>query len=120
MQRVRRLVVQAFLLAVLTTVAHAADPKLVFGRWIEKFPNGNGMVTEFTPTQMLSYTVDAYGQRTKSVGQLAVTYKDLDPTTIGVDFQGGGGIMLVVKDKDSILMDFPGMGAHTLTRMSGN
>jgi hypothetical protein len=101
------------------TAAHAADPKLIFGVWIEKYRNGNGMVTEFTPQSMESYSVDAAGKRVKDVGKFSVSYRDLDPSTIGIDFQGGGGVMVLVKDHDAIVLDFPGMGAHPLKRVEG-
>jgi hypothetical protein len=98
--------------------ANAADPNLILGRWIEKFPNGTGMVTEFTARSLESYTVDATGQRAKDVGKFAVSYRSLDASTVGVDFQGSaGGVLVLVKDHDTIVLDFPGTGAHTLKRL---
>jgi len=120
MKRTRSLAFLAAVLLGLPRLADAADPTAIYGRWAEKLPNGNSMVTEFGPALMDSYMQDASGQKGKEVGRSTVSYKNLSPTTVGVDFQGGGGIMLTIKDPKTLLMDFPGMGAHTLTKLEGN
>ena len=113
-----RLLCLVIVFATYAASSYAADPKSILGQWIEKFPNGAGMVTEFTAQSMESYPVDATGKRTASAGKFPVTYRDLDPSTIGVDFQGGGGgIMVMVKDANTIVLDFPGVGAHNLKRL---
>ncbi len=117
MKHVSHLIFQAVVLSALTMSANAAEPDAIFGRWIEKFPNGNGLVTEFSASQMVSYGVDYFGRRGRNVGQYYVTYKNLGPSTVSVEFQGGGGVMLAIKDSKTIMMDLPGMGAHLLKRM---
>jgi hypothetical protein len=113
----RNLAAAAALLIWAVGAARAGDPNTIFGRWIEKFPNGAGMVTDFTLQSMQSYSVDPAGKRLKDVGKFAVSYRNLGRSTIAIDFQGGGGVMVLVKDRDTIILDFPGMGAHTLKRL---
>jgi hypothetical protein len=99
--------------------AYAADPNSIFGRWIEKLPNRTGIVTEFKPQSIESYSVDRAGHRVKEVGNFSVSYLNLSLSTIGVVFPGGGrSILILVKSRDTIVLDFPGMGAHTLKRLS--
>ena len=107
----------AAILSFYAPIAVAADPNEIYGRWIEKFRNGAGMVTEFRPDSMESYSVDPTGKRVQDVGKFSVSYRNLDPSTIGVTFQGGGGVMVLVKDHDTIVLDFPGMGAHPMKRL---
>jgi hypothetical protein len=101
----------------LTGVSQAAVPSTVFGKWIERFPDGNGMVTEFTPAQVSSYPVDSFGKATAAPTAMPVTYVDLGGPMVGVAFSGGGGAMVAEKTTDAITLDFPGIGAHELTRM---
>src|SRR4051812_42662736 len=99
----------------LSNAAFAADPNLIIGLWIQKFPNGNGMVTEFTQKTMSSYSVDALGKQTSPNNTADVAYRDLGDT-IAIDFQKGGGAIVLVKTENSIMLDFPGQGAFPLTR----
>jgi hypothetical protein len=101
----------------LTSVLPAlASPAQIFGKWIEEGPNGAEMVTEFTPTTISSYGLDPSGKRVGKANQFSVTYKDVGGSTIQVNFQTGGGILVHVQDKDTIIMEFPGVGTHTMTR----
>jgi hypothetical protein len=97
--------------------AQAAVPASVFGRWIERFPNGDGMVTEFTGAAISSYPVDSEGKPTAAPTAMPVTYVDLGGPMLGVSFQGGGGAILAEKTANAITLDFPGIGAHELTRV---
>jgi hypothetical protein len=99
------------------SVADAADPAMLYGKWIEVFPNGNGMVTEFTASSIAHYPVDAARGPTETARQDDVTYADVDAGTIRINFKGGGGLLVVIKDANTVMLDFPGMGAHRLVRM---
>jgi hypothetical protein len=101
----------------LSGAAYAADPASLYGKWIEKFPNGNGMVTEFAASSISYYPVDAAGKATEAPRQNVVTYLDLDAGTIRINFQGGGGLVVLVKDAQTIVLDSAGAGAHRLVRM---
>ncbi len=101
---------------VFAPAAHAGDPSLLVGKWMEKFPNGTGIVTEFTPTTISFYPVDASGKPKAEPKPQEVTYRDLGQT-IAIDFNGGGGIMALIKDHGSMVLMFPGMGSHPLVRM---
>ena|SRR6266480_2262935 len=97
-------------------VAVAGDPSQLFGKWMEKLPNGAAMITEFTPTSISFYAVDQSGQpKTESKPQ-DVTYRDLGQT-VAIDFKGGGGVMAMPKDQQTMILIFPGMGSHTLIRL---
>ena len=74
------------------------------------------MVMEFTPTSISFYAIDPSGQRTIEPKPQDVTYKDLGDT-IAINFKGGGGIMAMIKDQQSMVLIFPGMGSHPLVRM---
>jgi hypothetical protein len=105
-------------LLALTTEANAADPNQLIGKWIEHLPNGSGLITEFTATTISSYPIDKSGKAIGSPLPMKVAYKDLGDS-IGVDFADGGrGVMVLVKDPNDIVLDFPGLGAHQLTRTS--
>ena len=94
----------------------AANPAAIFGKWVEPGPNGAEMVTEFTATTAWSYGLDQAGKRIGNNARFPVTYKDLNPSTIEVDSRAGDKILLHIRDADTIDMEFPGIGTHTLTR----
>lgn len=96
--------------------ARAGDPAQLFGKWVEKLSNGAQMVTEFTPTSISFYGVDPSGKPGTASKPQDVTYRDLGDT-IAIEFKGGGGIMALIKDHDSMVLIFPGMGSHPLTRL---
>jgi hypothetical protein len=103
-------------LALTPALPALADPSQIFGKWVELGPNGAEMVTEITATTISSYGLDEAGRRVGKDNKFPVTYKDLNPSTIQVNFQSGGGILVHIQDKDTIVMDFPGVGTHTMTR----
>jgi len=105
------------LLGMFAGTAGAVEPGALIGKWIERFANGNGMVTEFTATTLVSYPVDAAGKPMSSGPPSPVTYRALDANTIKVEFGGGAGILVLIKDPNTLELDFPGMGAHRLVRM---
>jgi hypothetical protein len=112
-----RIVLGLVFASALAGACQAAIPSTVFGKWIERFPDGNGMVTEFTPAQVSSYPVDSFGKPTAAPTAMQVTYVDLGGPMVGVAFSGGGGAMVAEKTIDAITLDFPGIGAHELTRV---
>jgi hypothetical protein len=111
------LVVGLAIAGALAGAAQAAIPSSVYGKWIERFPDGNGMVTEFTPAQVSSYPVDSSGKATAAPTAMPVTYVDLGGPMVGVAFQGGGGAVAAATTADALTLDFPGVGAHELTRV---
>jgi hypothetical protein len=94
--------------------ANASDPAQLIGKWVEHLRNGAAMIVEFTPTAISFYAVDPSGKRTSEPKPQEVTCKDLGET-IAIEFKGGGGIMAMMKDQQSMILDFPGVGAHRLT-----
>ena len=73
------------------------------------------MITVFSPTSISTFA-ETKDHQIKPIGQpQAVTYQALKDS-INVDFKGGGGIVVILKDHDHASMLFPGMGSHTLTR----
>jgi hypothetical protein len=112
-----RIVLALVFASALAGAAQAAVPATVYGKWIERFPDGNGMVTEFTPAQVSSYPVDSLGKPTAAPTAMPVTYVDLGGPMVGVAFSGGGGAIAAEKTADAITLDFPGIGAHELTRL---
>jgi hypothetical protein len=101
----------------LAGAASADQPAAIFGKWIEKFPNGNGMVTEFADASISSYPVDRDGRPLGAPTSMPVTYDDLGGPMIGVSFHGGGGAIVARKTQDAITLDFPGVGAHELAKV---
>jgi hypothetical protein len=95
----------------------AADPAMLMGKWLEKFANGSGMVTEFTASTLSYYPVDAAGKPTEAARQNEITYLDLDKETVRINLQGGGSISVSVKDAKHIVLDYGGAGLHRLVRM---
>jgi hypothetical protein len=107
------------------SVAETANP--LIGKWIEKFANGNAMVTEFTPTTISSTPMDAAGKPQGAPRKAEVSYRlvhsgrDLGQE-YAIDFKGtngqpGGGILAYLKNSDSVILDFPGLAAHPMTRL---
>jgi hypothetical protein len=96
--------------------ANAADPTQLMGKWVEQLRNGAAMITEFTPTTISFYAVDPSGKPNTEPKPQEVTYKDLGQT-IAIEFKGGGGVMATITDRQSIVLLFPGMGSHLLTRV---
>jgi hypothetical protein len=93
-----------------------ANPAQIYGRWVEEGSNGAEMVTEFTARSISSYGLDPSGNRVGKDNRSPVTYKDVDPSTVQVNFQTGGGLLVHIQDKDTITVDFPGMGSRMMTR----
>jgi hypothetical protein len=96
--------------------AHAADPTQLIGKWVEHLRNGAAMITEFTPNTISFYAVDPSGKPNTEPKPQEVTYKDLGQTIV-IEFKGGGGLMAMMKDQQSMVLIFPGMGSHSLTRV---
>ena len=104
-----------FVVAVATNEALASDQSDLMGRWAERLPNGAAMITVFSPSNISTF-VETTDHKEKPVGQpQEVTYKTFKDS-INVEFKGGGGIVVVLKDHDHASMLFPGMGSHNLTR----
>lgn len=102
--------------------ASAADPATIMGKWIERFKNGKGMVSEFTPTSIAYYPVDETGKALGEPKKALVTYKDLGGEDIAIVFprDANGGIMVHRRSADAVTLDFPGMAARELTRLPEN
>jgi hypothetical protein len=103
--------------ALFASAAHADVPAAIFGKWIEKFPGGGGMVTEFADASISSYPVDRDGRPLGAPTRMPVTYDDLGGPMIGVSFEGGGGAIVARKSQDAITLDLPGVGAHELAKV---
>jgi hypothetical protein len=112
-----RFVLGVAIAGALAGAAQAAIPSTVYGKWIERYADGAGMVTEFSAAQVSSYPVDSFGRATAAPTAMPVTYVDLGGPMVGVSFSGGGGAVAAEKGADSITLDFPGIGAHELTRL---
>jgi len=99
--------------------AQAADPATIMGKWIERLPDGRGMVTELAPDSITYYAVDQAGKPLGGPTKTTATYKDLGGDLVGVQFPGAAasGVMFARTGPDSLTMDFPGMGAHNLVRL---
>jgi hypothetical protein len=103
--------------AAVAGAACADPPAAIFGKWIEKYPDGAGMVTEFADASISSYPVDRDGRPLDLPTRMQVTYDDLGGPMIGVSFHGGGGAVVDRKTEDAITLDFPGVGAHELAKV---
>jgi hypothetical protein len=112
-----RLALGVALAGALAGAAQAAIPSTVFGKWVERYADGNGMVTEFSAAQISSYPVDSYGHATAAPTAMPVTYVDLGGPMVGVSFNSGGGAVAAKTGDDEITLDFPGIGAHELIRV---
>jgi len=99
-----------------TQAAMASDPAQIFGKWVQKLKNGASMIIEFTPTTISFYAVDQSGNQKSQPNMQEITYRDLGES-ISIDFKGGGGIMAIVKDQQTVVIDFPGLTAFEVTRL---
>ena len=118
--RLAILSVSIFGSAIIAVSASAASPESIWGKWIQTFPKGGGMVTEFTQTSISSYPVDSAGKPLKTASTQNVTYRDLGQNIVGIDFSGGGGIMALKSGVDTLTMDFPGLAAFTIVKLKPN
>jgi hypothetical protein len=98
--------------------AGATDQSRLIGKWVENFPSGAKIITEFTPTSIWSYGIDPSGKRTDETKRQDVTYRDVGEETIAIDFKSGGGITATMRDQQSVVLLFPrGAPLHFLVRM---
>ncbi len=116
--RIRSLVISLVAMIATAGSVAAADPNAILGKWLQSFPNGNGMVTEFTSSMMSYYPIDKSGKVLQSPQSQTVTYKDLGGSAVAVNFVGGRGIMVLKNDDGSLTMDFPGLAAFKLTKFA--
>ncbi len=100
------------------TPSRAAGVSAIYGLWVETLANGGGMITQFTPTTISAWGIDADGQQISPTTAETVTYRDLGGV-IGVDFVKGGGILIQVRGPTDLVMSFPGEGAHQLKPWRG-
>ena len=75
------------------------------------------MVTEFSASSISSFPVDQNGKPVAAANKMTVSYKDLGGPNVAINFNGGGGIMVMQKSATEITLDFPGVGAHELTKI---
>ncbi len=88
----------------------------LYGRWIERFPNGNAMeIGVSIPTTIENFVVTKDGRKRALGAPQSVSYGDLGET-ISIDFKGGGGFIVMFKSRNTLIMDFPGLAARILTR----
>jgi len=52
------LLVMLAVASVFASPADTAPPASIFGKWMERFPNGGGMVTEFSTSSIVYYPVN--------------------------------------------------------------
>ena len=113
-RRVQTLI--ALALCCWATAAAASHLDQILGKWIERQPDGTAIVTEFTATTMSSFKVDASGQPTQPPAPVHVRYQELGEA-IGVNFDNGDSALVVVKRPDAIVLRYPGLAPHQLTRV---
>ncbi len=98
--------------------AAAADSVVIMGRWIERLPDGRGVVSEFGPNSLTTYPVDARGAPTGPSQQWTVFYRDVGGDDLVLAYSdGGGNLNIHKKGADAITIEFPGVGSHDLTRL---
>jgi hypothetical protein len=97
----------------------------LLGKWVENLSNGGTMIVEFTETTLSFTPIDASGRTLKPTNTSEVTFKQLGISdageSISITFKDkngnpSGGILAIVKSENKIVLDFPGVGVHLLTR----
>jgi hypothetical protein len=105
--------------------ADAGAPLL--GKWEQYFPRGK-IEVEFTKTTITFTLADQNGVTSSAGNSVDVTaYKQLEKNdkdqliSIDVKNKSGGSTaaLVIVRSKDAILLDFPGIGGYSLTRVVG-
>ena len=119
------LVISVFTVLVCADPALANDGAPLLGKWTEKLSHGGQMLVEFTETSMSFTPVDAAGGHPKPANTAQVTFKNLGKSegseSVAIDIKdpkGGpsSGILAIIKSRDELVLDFPGLGAHVLKR----
>jgi len=114
----RKAISAALCLAALlmSRAAGAVEVEDIFGRWMEYLPNGRGVMTEFTPADVITSQVDVFGIPTASTRQPVAGYRKLEGF-IAVDLAGGAGLSIYESGRHHILLVHPGLPAHRLMRV---
>ena len=108
----------AVLMALVLSVgmAVADDSAQIVGEWLDNLPNGARMITVFTPTSIAFHGIDPQGNEGPT-NTVQVTFKKNDKGGIYIlANQGGDPLSVTVKDANTLLLQFPGADARTLTR----
>ena len=93
---------------------------MLFGKWKGQAPKAN-FIWEFTSSTMTYTAFDFSGKPLAEPNKANISYINLTDNTWGIDFKKadgkpGGGIMVIIKDENNVVLDFPGAGGQTLTR----
>ncbi len=100
----------ASLLMIGSLSVHAAgDPgAALYGKWVDQRQQG-GLMIEFTPTTMSFVSLDSTGQMTSAPHLSPVRYRQAARTISVSSPEGGGAFLVEVQDKDTIVVDEPGL-----------
>jgi hypothetical protein len=114
-----RLTILAFFLSI-SHLTFAAEPSMLFGKWKGQAPKAN-FIWEFTSSTMTYTAFDFSGKPLAEPNKANISYINLTDNSWGIDFKTtdgkpGGGIMVIIKDENNVVLDFPGAGGQTLTR----
>ena len=107
----------AGILLLMAQGASADDSTPLIGSWVDKLPNGYLMITDFSATTVAFHPVDPEGKGSPPT-TIPVTYsKDKDGA---IRLMPGGNLgeplTVLIKDANTILLQFDGMDPRTLTR----
>ena len=109
----------AFFLSI-SQLALAGEPIELFGKW--KFQGPKAIVIwEFTTSTVSTTPFDATGKPLAEPNKANISYQYLNNNSWGINFKTadgkpGGGFIAIIKSKNTVVVDFPGAEAQTLSR----
>lgn len=97
--------------------ALAADADPIIGRWVDKLPDGNSMIVEFTLTQISFQGVTQAGAAVPPSVFPAMYKKEGDGKfVVAIEGQPNDPMAVMLTGKDKLSLKFPGRDARDLVR----
>ena len=95
----------------------ADDTAPIIGRWVDRLPDGNSMITGFTAHTVTFYSVNAQGMSLGPPTTITVQYRKLaDGSLLATPVDAFGEPLMVKVKNDIMVLTFEGLAPRTLTR----
>ncbi len=95
----------------------ADDTAPIIGRWVDRLPDGNAMITQFSPRTVTFFSVNGQGMSMGPPTTITVTYRKMpDGSLLATPIDDFGEPLNVKVKNDIMVLTFEGLAPRTLMR----